>query len=227
LIIFPALFAFFGLNTVLMIAACWQVLEEMFPSAFQVGQGAKFLARSLLAVWLTCLGFIFWLPMAVFGPIVLYYIGYFPRGFPLIWPLFRRYDGALVMRGLALALRHGMPMPQALKLVEESYPLPVVSQRLAAARQRVEAGQDWRESLRRTRLITQTDVAVLAAAERAGNLVWALDEMAASSLRRQAHRVQVALQILFPVLLLSIGFVVFVLVCGLFMPLVSLIQGLA
>ena len=176
---------------------------------------------------LVVVGIIFFPVLLTFGPIILYYVGAFPRGFPLIWPLFRRYDGAIVMRGLALSLRRGLPMPEALKLVEESYPLPVVGRRLKWARQRVENGQDWRQALLSVSLISQADAAVLAAAERVGNLDWALEEMASSSLRRQAHRVQIGLQILFPVLLLSVGLVVFIIVCGLFMPLISLIQGLS
>ena len=33
-----------------------------------------------------------------------------PRDLPVVWRLFRRYDGALVMRGLALAVRRGLPL---------------------------------------------------------------------------------------------------------------------
>jgi type II secretory pathway component PulF len=210
-----------------MLAAGWDFLQEFIALRHQTTGSATALSLRLgLVLGFVVGGVIFFPILLTFGPIILYYIGAFPRGFPLIWPLFRRYDGALVMRGLALALRRAMPMPQALKVVEESYPLPIVRRRLAWARQRVESGQDWRQALLGASLITKADAAVLAAAERVGNLDWALEEMASSSLRRQAHRVQIGLQILFPILLLSVGLVVFIIVCGLFMPLISLIQGL-
>ena len=186
-----------------------------------------------LSNWFVLRGWFLLVPFsAIFLPCffiaaTLYYVGWFPRGWPIWWWLFRRYDGAVVMRGLALAVRRGLPMPEALKLVEESYPLPIVSRRLAHVRQGVERGQAWQQCLVQERLISRGDAAVLGAAERVGNLDWALDEMAASGLRRQAHRVQIALQILFPVLLMSVGLVVFIIVCGLFMPLISLIQGLS
>lgn len=227
LIVSPLITLYVLFNTVLMLAAAWQFLVELWPtnSAGQAA-GASVLMYALVALLMTCLGVIFWLPMAVFGPAILFYIGWFPRGFFLIWPLFRRYDGALVMRGLSLAIRRGLPMPDALRLVQDSYPLAVVRGRLRWALYGVEAGENWKQSLLKTKLITPTDVAVLAAAERVGNLDWALDEMAAASLRRQAHRVQVSLQFIFPLLLLSVGLLVFVIVCGLFMPLISLIQGL-
>jgi type II secretory pathway component PulF len=72
---------------------------------------------------------------------LLYYIGYFPRGLPLIWRLFRRYDGVLVMRGLALAIRRDVPMPQALFLVGDQYPLSIIGFRLRDAAQEVALGQ--------------------------------------------------------------------------------------
>jgi type II secretory pathway component PulF len=86
---------------------------------------------------------------------------------------------------------------------------------------------NWRESLLQTRLISTADAAVLGAAERVGNLEWALEEMADSAMRRMIYRVQALLQILFPILLLVLGFVVMFFVTSLFLPLIALIQGLA
>jgi type II secretory pathway component PulF len=85
---------------------------------------------------------------------------------------------------------------------------------------------DWCQSLEQTGLIGQADAAVLAAAQRTGNLDWALEEMADSALRREVYRLQVLLQILFPMVLLAIGMFEFMFVVGLFLPLISLIQGL-
>jgi type II secretory pathway component PulF len=131
------------------------------------------------------------------------------------------------MRNLALALRRGMPLPEALRLIAQNYPLSIVGSRLQAAANEVAAGANWCESLRKTGLIARSDAAVLAAAQRVGNIDWALEEMAASALRRQVHRVQGMVQILFPVALLVVGLFVFVFVCGLFLPLITLIEGLA
>jgi len=169
---------------------------------------------TLIAPWFLVIGF-------------LYYIGWVPRDLPLVWRFFRRYDGALVMRALALAVRRGMPLPQALRMVADCYPIRIVAGHLRGAAERVAAGMDWRLSLQKTGLITQADAAVLAAAERAGNLDWALEEMADSAMRRQIYRVQALLQILFPIILLALGWVVCFFVVGLFLPLISLIQGLS
>jgi general secretion pathway protein F len=232
---------FFYLATVVIVmqSVCTFVMLKIVPVFQRMFEefGLKLPALTNLVInssrWFSNYGAIFVvfitgiiLPLFFIGA-ALYYIGFFPRGLPLWWPIFRRYDGALVMRGLALAIRRGLPMPQALRIVEDSYPLPIVRQKLNVACQRVEAGSDWCQALRDTRLIGQADAAVLAAAQRVGNLDWALEEMAASAIRRQAERVQIALNVLFPLLLLSLGLLVFLFVCGLFLPLITLIQGLS
>jgi type II secretory pathway component PulF len=111
-------------------------------------------------------------------------------------------------------------------LVAETYPLSIVAGRIQLAAQRITGGQNWCASLRQVGLIGQADAAVLAAAQRTGNLDWALEEMADSALRRQAYWIQVLLATLFPVVLLTLGLVVGLIVIGLFLPLIALIQGL-
>src|SRR5205814_5216910 len=99
--------------------------------------------------------------------------------------------------------------------------------RLVAAADKVAAGMDWLETLRDARLISRTDAALLSAAARVGNLDWALEEIAESAMRRQVYWLQSALQVLFPMTLLALGGVVCFFVVGLFLPLISLIQGLS
>src|SRR5262249_28329594 len=143
-----------------------------------------------------------------------------------VWRLFRRYDGALVMRGLALTIQRGLPLPAGLRLIADNYPLSIIGQKVNAVAQDAEQGRPWCTSLLRTGLISSADAAVLVAAERVGNLPWALEEMADSAIRRQAYRFHAAVNIFYPLFLLAFGFVVFFIVCGLFVPIISLIQGL-
>lgn len=157
----------------------------------------------------------------------LYFIGWFPRDLPGLWRLFKRYDGAMVMRGLALAVRRGVPLDEGLQLLAAVYPIRQVGRRLEKAAARVVGGEPWPGSLLATGLIGRADAAVLASAERAGNLPWALEEMADSAIRRQAHRLQAVVHILFPLAVLAIGMGVAFFALGLFLPLVSLIQSLS
>jgi type II secretory pathway component PulF len=231
---------FFYLGTIIIVmnGVCTFVMLKIVPVFQRMFEefGLKLPAMTILVIdasnWFVNFG---WLPIMPFLTLLLptfllaallYYAGWFPRNLPVVWRLFKRYDGALVMRGLALGIRRGMPLPPALRLVAESYPLSIIRWRLRTAAERVEAGLDWCESLRQTGLIAQADAAVLRAAQRAGNLPWALEEMADSALRRQVMHIMAWLQILFPIALVGVGIFVFVFVCGLFLPLISLIQGL-
>lgn len=156
---------------------------------------------------------------------VLFYVGWFPRNLPILWRLFRRYDGAVVMRGLALAVGRGIPLPEALGLLADSYPLSVVGARLREAADRIVQGADWRASLQATGFFSATDVAVLGAAERVGNLPWAMEEMAEGVLRREIWRVQALIFVLYPAALLLLAVVIFLFVAGLFLPVVTLIHN--
>ena len=64
------------------------------------------------------------------------------------------------------------------------------------------------------------------AAERTGNLAWALDEMADSTLRRSAYRMRAALNVALPALLVAFGGLVLCFAVGMLLPLFSLIQCL-
>jgi type II secretory pathway component PulF len=59
-----------------------------------------------------------------------------------------------------------------------------------------------------------------------GNLAWALDEMADSTLRRSHYRIRTALNIALPALLLVFGVLVAGFAAGMLLPLVNMIQVL-
>ncbi len=156
--------------------------------------------------------------------VVLVAISYFVRWSRYEW---LRSDAALVMRSLSLTVELGRELGPALRLLAVQYPRPSVGRRLEQAAVTVEQGTHWCDALRSVRLLSWTDVAVLKAAERVGNLGWALEEMSEGSLRRWALRWRILVNVAFPFLILALGMVVSVIVVGLFIPLVALIQGLS
>lgn len=155
------------------------------------------------------------------------YIGWLPRSMPILNRLFRRYDGAIVLRSLALAIRRGQPLNTSLRLMADIYPLGTVRNWLSKASTMVERGEDWCAALRKVRLIDRTDEIVLRSAQAAGNLPWALEEMAESLLRREMYRWQAWYNILSPILILVMGAGVGFVCVALFLPLIGLIQGLS
>jgi type II secretory pathway component PulF len=178
---------------------------------------------------------------------VLMYIGVVPRDLPLprwvyrrrrwsptallVAPLrvlhwvFRRYDGSIVLRSLAWAVQRGVPLPAALRLVGNVYPLAGVRWQVLAAAENVERGASWCESLHDARLISTVDAGVLAAAERAGNLVWAMNEVSDSLLRRELYRWQWWFNVGTPIVVALLGAAVGFICVALFVPLVALIEG--
>ena len=77
-------------------------------------------------------------------------------------------------------------------------------------------------------LIRQPKLAILQAAQQAGQSAWGLTEMADGIRRRLAYRVQALAQLLFPPIVILMGLVVMFIVVGLFLPpAISLITKLA
>jgi type II secretory pathway component PulF len=175
----------------------------------------------------------------VFGPLmhlallglsligISYYCRWSRYELPFLSRLWRRCDGALIMRTLSLTVSQGRELGPTLAKLSQQYPLPSIGKRLESAAKRIESGIHWCDALMAAGLLNRAESAVLKTAERFGNLEWALGEMSDSALRRFSFRLRAVLNIAFPLILLICGFVVFVFVVGMFLPLVSLIQGLS
>ena len=156
-----------------------------------------------------------------------YYVGWSRYELPVFSRFWLRCDGALVLRSLALAVRQHRELGPTVFMLSRQYPRPSVGKRLAVASAHIDNGVHWCDALWVVGLFKKADVAVLKAAERVGNLPWALDEMADSALRRFAYRLRAGMAICFPLVVLTFGMIVFVIVAGLFLPLVQMIQGLS
>lgn len=140
--------------------------------------------------------------------------------------LFRGRPAAHVLRILAVATEQRQPLAQAMQKVARVYPSMPVRSQLGRASEAVSAGVDWREALRKVRLISHAEQALLTSAERAGNLPWALRQIAVRREKRAVYRLATALQILYPAAILFLGAFVAFYVVALFVPLVNLINGL-
>jgi type II secretory pathway component PulF len=139
----------------------------------------------------------------------------------------RRFHGAIVLRSLAQAVQRGYPLDSTFDLLTRWYPRHHVRGRLLQAKQEVEEGGNWCDALQRCGLVAPAAAAVLRAAERVGNLPWALREMAESTMRRMYRRVTFLINLLFPLVVILIGYAVAFFVVSMMLPLISLIQNLA
>jgi protein transport protein HofC len=145
---------------------------------------------------------------------------------PLFDRLLGRRHTALVLRSLALTVEGGKPVTLGLGALKQHYPTGWVRRRLLSVEKEVSRGADWIESLKRYRLIRPSDADVLKAASEVGNLPWALLELAETVERRLATRFQMAVQTLFPLVVVMLGLAVFIMAMAYFVPLVALITVL-
>jgi len=155
------------------------------------------------------------------------YIGLSLRQFPIIGRLWWSADCSLVMHWLAIAVRNNLPLGDMIRLLAANFPQARLRRRLEQASKDIDRGQDWCESLRERRILRFRESGLIKAAQRVGNLDWALDEMAQSGMRRSAHRIRAATNVIFPALLCGFGAVVLFICLGTLLPLIALISGLA
>lgn len=142
----------------------------------------------------------------------------------LTW-LLPRLQTPLLLRSLGLAVDGGHPLPGALAVLTERHPDIAFRRRLAQVEESVALGADCWQGLYAVGLLRRGEVAVLDAAQRVGNLGWALRGIADSVERRSEQRLRILRELLRPVGLLMAGTVVAFFVIGMFLPLVKLISN--
>ncbi len=155
------------------------------------------------------------------------YIGMFTWDPPILRRIWRPLDQAAVLRSLALSIEAGHPFPEALSELGNKYPKAHIRRRISHAAMRSAAGADWSDALVQSKLVGPTDVGVLKAAQRVGNLEWALNDTADRQVRRFITRMTGLTSIGFPLaLLIAAGFVC-VVALAIFVPLISIVTRLA
>lgn len=164
--------------------------------------------------------------MVVFAMLVIQYVVGTRWSLPILNRLTRRLDTAVVLEALALAAERSVAFAKAIDTLARWYPRGWIRWRLAEVLQDVGAGADWSQGLARRGLIRQVELAVFQSAGRAGNLAWALREMADSNRRRLNYRMYLLVQLLFPLAIVAVALLIMVYVLAFFLPLIRLIQSL-
>ncbi len=182
---------------------------------------SHFLVRyGLITAWIP----VFELALLVFLP--LSFLSWSNYAIPLVDRLFGRRHTGLVLRCLALTVAGGKPISLGLSTLAQHYPTSWVRRKLRSVNEEVAHGADWNESLAHHRLIRPSEADLLKSATSVGNLAWALTELAATAERRLAIKVQMVIQTVFPVVVILLGTVVFLMAMAYFLPLVALITEL-
>lgn len=208
------------------IPVMWKMLEEFEMEMPLATERLGHLTEFILRDWYLLIPAIVGL-LALLGVGVLHYIGVPMRGLPGIRRLWWRADCAWVLRWLATSIRQQRGIPETVGQLATCFPQAVIRSRLAVCADRLAEGADWCQCLQDASIIKPRETLLFESSQRAGNLDWALDEMADSSIRRTAYRLQAILNVAFPVALVIFGVWVFFVAIAVFLPLVTLIIGCA
>jgi type II secretory pathway component PulF len=140
------------------------------------------------------------------------------------WP---RLKSPYLLRCLSIAIEGGRPIPEALQRLAERQSDVTLRRRFIDIADAVERGENCWIVLRAAQMLTRGEPALLEAARRVGNLVWALRGMADSIERRAEYRYQIILELIDPVLVLCLGALVGTFAISMFLPLIELLNKLS
>jgi len=155
------------------------------------------------------------------------YVGLVRWDPPLVRAMSLPLDEALLLRALAESVGQERSLTATIEVLARQYPKTHIRLRLHNAAAQMDRGAHWCDSLESSGLLPPAEAGVLRAAERVGNLVWAMNEMADRLTRKFTTRLTAVLSVGFPVVLLLFAGVVFLVAVGLFFPLAHLISHLA
>ncbi len=145
---------------------------------------------------------------------------------PVLKPIINGMDMGPVLRLLGEVAKASRPLPEGFRQVAGYHPKLSVRNRFERVLIDISGGMSWPRSFARHQLVTPTDAAILDAAQRSGNLAWALREVADGGERRAGYRLQGLTQVALPLLVLPAVLVTALLAAACFTMMVQLIWGL-
>lgn len=140
---------------------------------------------------------------------------------------FPTLDGPDVLRQLSAVIRAGKPLNDALSAMAKTHQRNSARLNLVAVTEGVQAGGDAWQLLTSSGYLRSQDLQLIRVATAAGNLPWALDELASSRERTLEHRVQMASSFIEPAVIVAFGLLCAFIILGVFMPMVKLLNDLS
>ncbi len=137
---------------------------------------------------------------------------------PVIKALILQYILAQVTRTLATVLRGGIPLVQALDTTAGVISNKVVAQKISEARKLVTEGVSLADAFERTRLAPDMTVRMIEVGESSGDLPQMLDDVAEFYDQEVENRLTVLTTMIEPMLMLTMGLVIAVIVVALYLP---------
>ena len=155
-----------------------------------------------------------------------HYFGWNELRTPWLVRWFPRTDTPEILRALRRVVQAGKPLSDGLTLLAAHHHRMPARARLEESCAAVDAGTDCWQSLSEVGFLNPRERALLQAAQRVGNLPWALEELADSMERRLRYRLFCCFEFLRPILLFVLAGAIGFVVVALFMPIMKLINDL-
>jgi len=137
---------------------------------------------------------------------------------PLVRSLVTQYVLAQLTRTLAAVLRGGIPLVEALNTTAGVIANSVVAKRLTDARQQVIEGVSLAGAFERTRIAPDMTVRMIEVGESSGDLPQMLEDVAEFYDQEVENRLGMLTTMIEPVLMLTMGIVIAVIVVALYLP---------
>lgn len=141
-----------------------------------------------------------------------------------LWP---RLKTPPLLRCLAVCIEAGRPLTHALASLSENHPNLAYRGQMAHIYDEVARGDECWLALQAFGMLRRGEPALLEAAERVGNLPWALRGIADRIERRALYRFCVLTQLIDPALTVAAGAVIGLFCVSLFLPLIELLDKLS
>jgi general secretion pathway protein F len=143
---------------------------------------------------------------------------------PLFGPLFAKLDTARMARTLGTLLGNGVPLLQALSIVEQTLGNAVLRQAIADAAIEVKEGRGLATSLSRTERFPKLALHLLAVGERSGRLEPMLMKIAELFDRDVRSTIERLMALLVPLLTIGLGVVIALIIGAIMMAILSAYQ---
>ncbi len=137
---------------------------------------------------------------------------------PLVRTLMTQYILSQLTRTLATVLRGGIPLVQALETTAGVINNKVMARRLTEVRNLVTGGVSLADAVERTELAADMTVRMIEVGESSGDLPQMLEDIAEFYDQEVENRLTVLMTMIEPVLMLSMGMVIAVIVVALYLP---------
>jgi type IV pilus assembly protein PilC len=137
---------------------------------------------------------------------------------PLVRTLILQYLLAQITRTLATVLRGGIPLVQAIDTTAGVVSNRIIARQLAEVRALVTEGVSLADAFERTKLAPDMTVRMIAVGESSGDLPQMLEDVADFYDQEVENRLSVLTTMIEPVLMLTMGLVMAVIVVALYLP---------